>query len=894
MRFSLTALFAVSLSFFCPEASHAQSQTVTIGPIACDSGSTTYTFTTDKTQLHGAEMANISESVQNSCPNGTYSPIGYWSPYPFTYLGYGPYFWDTSSTPPALEGICCGLEFPTNPAGVSMPYPLWSITPRNWSLYEETSNPCSLANCIIFTFTFYEDLTADLGPSGAQKSGCEGTCGSPINLTNGNTYIDQSDYSLPGLGGGMHLTRVWNSLWQNSVPWEGSGMFGDSWQSNFEEHLQAISGGRKYWRGDGSAWMFTYDSVNDVYNLTSPSDEHASLSFNSSSSQFTVTLADGTRRIFSQPGFLVGIVDRNGNQIVLTYDSFNRVSTVTDAAGRVLNMNYTNSALPNLVTSIQDAVGTIATYSYDSTAHLTNVTYPDGSAINFNYDPNGLILSTTDSQGKILESHSYDSFRDGLTSQLANGVDSVTVSYSDITATLADSNGNSTQYTANQAISGRHLLTNISGPGCDTCGGRGTWSFVYDSAGNRTSSTDPLGHVTNFSYDSNGNVTQKQIQADSSGRTFQTWNYTYNSFGEVLTATDPLSHQTVNTYDSKGNLLTTTTPSPGGNTAGSKTTFTYDTKGELTSIADPNKNKTSIFYTTVGLVDHITDAQSYTTTFKYDARGNRTAIIDSNNQQTSFTYDTMNRLTKITYPTSPATYTQFGYDYRGRKINVTDPNNKATQYAYDDADRLISVTDANNGITHYAYDNESNLTTITDAAGNPTTFQYDPYGHVTQTAFPSSWTETYSYDLNGNLLTKTDRNGHVINYGYDVLNRLASKSYPDSTSVNYTYDLANRLTQVADPTGTYGFTYDNMNRLTQTSTAYSFISGKTFTVGYGYDANSNRTSMTDPQSASTSYVFDTLNRLTTLTYPSRTNYTFNYDALSRRTQLTRPNGVNTT
>jgi RHS repeat-associated protein len=261
------------------------------------------------------------------------------------------------------------------------------------------------------------------------------------------------------------------------------------------------------------------------------------------------------------------------------------------------------------------------------------------------------------------------------------------------------------------------------------------------------------------------------------------------------------------------------------------------------------------------------------------------------NQQTTFTYDSMNRLTKVSYPTSPATYTQFGYDYRGRKISVTDPNTKITQYSYDDADRLLSVTDPNNGATQYAYDNESNLTSISDAAMHATGFLYDGYGHVTQTNFPSSWTETYSYDLDGNLLTKTDRNGHVINYGYDFLNRLTSKSYPDSTAVNYTYDLANRLTQVADPTGTYGDTYDNMGRLTQTSTAYAFVPGKTFTVGYSYDAASNRSSMTDPQNAATGYVYDTLNRMTTLTYPSRTNYTFTYDALGRRTQLSRPNGI---
>jgi RHS repeat-associated protein len=66
-------------------------------------------------------------------------------------------------------------------------------------------------------------------------------------------------------------------------------------------------------------------------------------------------------------------------------------------------------------------------------------------------------------------------------------------------------------------------------------------------------------------------------------------------------------------------------------------------------------------------------------------------------------------------------------------------------------------------------------------------------------------------------------------------------------------------------------------------------------VQYGYDAASNRTSMTDPQSVPTTYGYDTLNRLASLTYNGQTpNFTFGYDALSRRTSLTRPNNIATT
>jgi YD repeat-containing protein len=57
--------------------------------------------------------------------------------------------------------------------------------------------------------------------------------------------------------------------------------------------------------------------------------------------------------------------------------------------------------------------------------------------------------------------------------------------------------------------------------------------------------------------------------------------------------------------------------------------------------------------------------------------------------------------------------------------------------------------------------------------------------------------------------------------------------------VNYTYDNDSRLTQVVDPTGTYQFTFDNMGRLTNATTSY------------GYDAASNRTGFTDPESGAT-------------------------------------------
>src|SRR3954471_17937534 len=80
-------------------------------------------------------------------------------------------------------------------------------------------------------------------------SGC--IAGKPIDLATGNTYIEQNDISVPGLGGGLHLYRKWNSLWPASQAAFASGYFGSNWRSNFEERVFVGSDGTmKYSRSD--------------------------------------------------------------------------------------------------------------------------------------------------------------------------------------------------------------------------------------------------------------------------------------------------------------------------------------------------------------------------------------------------------------------------------------------------------------------------------------------------------------------------------------------------------------------------------------------------------------------------------------------------------------------
>jgi len=751
------------------------------------------------------------------------------------------------------------------------------------------------------------DCSVNGAPSGAQ----------PINFANGNTWITQQDYFMPGVAGGLTLARTWNSLWAAASPPEESGIFGDSWRSSFEERIQTLTSQVKYWRGDGSALFYNYNSATGTYYLAAPIDDQTALAFNGTTNVWTVTLKNGTRKMFNSAGYLTSIVDLNGNTTTINIDASNqnRISSITDASGHVLTFNYANATFPRLCTSIMDSTGTFSQYSYDSLGRLTQVAFPDGSQYNFQYsDPNSntLISKVTDSVGKTIEAHSYDSQRRGVTAQQANDstghpVNQVTVAYytpylQANQVLVYDSLGNSSTLTIRNVAQKHYLIA--EGDACATCSYLMNASAGLSSSGYKTVFTDGNRNMTFLAYDAQGDLTSKALPDGDflTGVTgANTWTYTYNSLGQVLTATDPLSHTTTSVYDSNGNLTSVTTPSPDGTTAASVTTFTPNAQGQITQIQDPLGNKTAITYCTqnqtscpYGLIYSVTDANSHETTYSYDGRGNRLSVTDALNNETQFQYDAMNRVTQITYPTSPATTVQFHYDWRGRRDYVIDQNGNKTSYGYDDADRLISVTDAQTptaGVTTYKYDTENNLTDIYDASNNHTRFYYNAHHQLQQSTFPSGYYETYVWDNNNNLTSKGDRNGNTTYYYYDYQNHLYEKRYPDYSTVNYSYDGARRLTQVSDATGTYAFVYDNMNRLTEADTAYAFLTG-TKAIKYGYDAASNRTLMTDPQNLVTAYTFDTLNHLNALAFNGQNpGFGLGYDALSRRTSLTRPNGA---
>jgi len=191
----------------------------------------------------------------------------------------------------------------------------------------------------------------------------------------------------------------------------------------------------RYARGDGSFWAFAYVgggafAVAAPASLGGSGGSYATLRTPTIPAPYsTITFQNGEQRVFDvTSGALRSIIDRNGNTTTLTYDGANRLVTVTDPASRTLTFTY-QSPSSYLVTGVSSSVGISLTYTYDAQNRLSQVTNQDSTTLNFTYDAQSRITFVKDIDGKVLESHTYDSKSRGLTSSRALGVEAVTLSY---------------------------------------------------------------------------------------------------------------------------------------------------------------------------------------------------------------------------------------------------------------------------------------------------------------------------------------------------------------------------------------------------------------------------------------------------------------------------------
>jgi RHS repeat-associated protein len=700
------------------------------------------------------------------------------------------------------------------------------------------------------------------------KTSCEENVGDPVNVTNGNMYLTQTDYRLPGIGDGLEISRTYNSSSQTS------GLFGIGWSSILDESV--VPYGNLLLRlnlPDGRGVYFKRNSVGAPFDPLPIFRFHGQIVQNVDNS-YTLSVREGDVHQFNANGKLTSLADPNGNTITLTLNGSGNPTTITDASGRTVTITYDSQSK---ISTISDSLGAIATYTRLSFNRLSTVTYADGSKYQFTYviSGNNIWLATVkDALNNVLESHTYDSQGRALTSERAGGTNRYTLTYVSATETdVTDALNRVTKYFFDTST-GRNVVTRVEG-NCG-CGNSQISQWTYDANLNVVSETDALNRTTTYTYDSDDN---QLTQTDATG----TITYTYNSLGQVLTKTDQMNGVWTNTYDAQGNVLTAKDP------LNNTTTFTYNSQGQLLTVTDPRNKTTTLLYDTNGNVIRRTDALNNQTNSAYDARSRVTSITNALSQVTSYEYDLAGRLKKIIYPDT--NFVLYTFDLAGRKTKIRDPRGNETTFAYDAAHRLTSETNANNKTTTYAYDLMSNLTGVTDALNRTTNYFYDDFNQLTKVKYPEATAgagrleENFTYDGAGNLLTRSDQAGNVTTFCYDSADRLSSLIDPAQKTTTYEYNARSQRTAVVDAINErYEFVYDALNRVIEEKKG-------TATRSIIYDAAGNRSQRTAYNGAITNYTYDALNRLTTINYPDTTTATYGYDSISRLTTATNPTGT---
>jgi RHS repeat-associated protein len=183
-----------------------------------------------------------------------------------------------------------------------------------------------------------------------------------------------------------------------------------------------------------------------------------------------------------------------------------------------------------------------------------------------------------------------------------------------------------------------------------------------------------------------------------------------------------------------------------------------------------------------------------------------------------------------------------------------------------------------------------------------TTLGYNTAGnYVMSVKDPLGNTVSMTVDANtGNVTTVAKPLGSALTYTYDWLNRLTGTSYTyQSVNKTYTYgyDLNSNLTSVTDPNGAapWSFSYNALNQITSAS---ELVSGVSRTTTMIYDALGNLTKASSPNGAYMQLTYDNANRPTKTEYGTGTNpptdtFNFGYDATGNLTSFG-PSGSTTT
>ena len=647
-------------------------------------------------------------------------------------------------------------------------------------------------------------------------------------------------------------------------------------------------------RANGNTIVFT--SVNS--NWIAPSDKDVSLV--QATSGYILTTAQDTVEEYNLSGQLISITDRKGIQQTLTYNATSGLlESVIDSFGQSLGFAYVGSKLTTV--TLPDTTQLV--YGYDTNNNFSTVKREDTTVKTYVYEdarfPNAL-TGIVDEKSQRYMTFSYDTQGRATTSELAGGVEKVTVNFvDDLTSTVTDALGQLRTYRFT-TINGEKKLADIEGAPCGSCGGKATRT-TYDASGYVDSSTDFNGNVTTYVNNARGLALSRTEAVGTKDE--RTTSYEWHSSYALPTCIIENVKTTRLSYTANGSLETRTSIDTSDTalfaTPATKVCSAVEARGDYATL-----NKRSIGYTyypNYGLVKTIDGARTDVndiTSFSYDATGNLTLItnalgqetqlnnytargkpqeiIDANGLVTTLTYDVRGRVDVVKVG---GLVTDYDFDAVGNLDLVTRADGSFIDYDYDAAHRLTDVRDQTGSNIHYILDALGNRkgTDIKDASGTlkrTSTAIYNQLGQFEKTIGAALQTTDYLlYDNNGNLKHLKDADGKNTWLGYDALNRLETTTNELNDVSTTVYDAQGNVTRVTDFKGlvtTYNF--DGLGNRLELNSPDTGITQYT-----SHDGNGNVLSMIDAQSQITTYTYDALNRIDFITYHDGSTADYLYD-----------------
>jgi RHS repeat-associated protein len=567
------------------------------------------------------------------------------------------------------------------------------------------------------------------------------------------------------------------------------------------------------------------------------------------SSVYVLTNPSGHRRYYDSAGVEVFNSDGAASKVTSVtdgwivelpngdterYNAAGKLTALTTQAGASTTINRSSS---EQITTVVGPFGHTLTFLYGVDDQVESVSIPGGQSIHYWYSDRRLERVTyADGYSKIFK------YEDTRWPHLLTGV-------------VDESNQRFATYSYDYK---QRVVSSEHGSGAD----RYTFTYGIDVGGgviqDGTVITDPLGATGNMRFKEVGGVNRvDSVEGARFSGCGSSAKNTYNSTtGNITSKLDFRGYMTKYVYSSR-NLETSRTEGLSNTGATTPSTRVIGTEWHPTM-----RLPTKIF------------EGSRTTTFSYDAQGNRLTktITDGTTSES--------RIWSYTYDSHGQVLTE-----DGPRTDVTD----VTTYEYYDCSsgyqcgRLRSKANALGQTTNYlTYDADGQLLTSQGANGEITTLTYDLRQHLKSRTVGTESTN-FDYWPTGLLKRVTLPDGSYLSYVYDDAHRLTEIHDGQGNRIVYTLDAAgNHLEEdLYDPSSVLTRTHSRVfNTLNQLWKEFSADNSAEETTIFGYDGNSNLTTMNAPLSRNTTNEYDELNRLRKVTDPAGgiTEYTYDrYD-----------------